>query len=86
LRHKILESYRQKAIEQALRRIDCAGIPVAFENTAHHYTKQNALSWRHDRKAAVEIEALAARFQRNLQRFLEEHLGIIEDSQPPFLL
>jgi hypothetical protein len=31
LRHKILEGYRQKAIEQALRRVDCAGILAAFE-------------------------------------------------------
>jgi hypothetical protein len=62
LRHKILESYRQKAIEQALRRIDCVGIPVAYENTAHHYTKQNALSWCHDREAAAEIEARLASF------------------------
>jgi hypothetical protein len=62
LRHKILESYRQKAIEQALRRIDCAGIPVAFESTTHHYTKQNALSWCHDREAAVEIEARLASY------------------------
>jgi hypothetical protein len=43
-----------------LRGIDCAGIPAAFENTAHYNTKQNALSWRHDREAAAEIEARLA--------------------------
>jgi hypothetical protein len=42
LRHKALESYRQRAIEQTLRRIDCAGIPAAFEQAATLYTKQNA--------------------------------------------
>jgi hypothetical protein len=62
LRHKILESYRQKAIEHTLRRLDCAGIPAAFENTAHHHTKQNALNWCHDREAAVEIEARLASY------------------------
>jgi hypothetical protein len=62
LRHTILEGHRQKAIEQTLRRIDCAGIPAAFENIAHHYTKQNALSWRHDREAAAEIEARLASY------------------------
>ena len=30
LRHKVLESYRQKSIEQALQRIDCAGSQSAF--------------------------------------------------------
>jgi hypothetical protein len=62
LRHRVLENYRQKAIEQALRRIDCAGIPAAYEDTARHYTKQNALSWRHDREAAAEIEARLASY------------------------
>jgi hypothetical protein len=57
LRHKTLESYRQKAIEQALRQIDCVGIPAAFENAATRYTKRNALSWRHDHEAATAIEA-----------------------------
>jgi hypothetical protein len=62
LRQKTLESYRQRAIEQTLRRIDCAGIPAAFENAATCYTKQNALSWRQDREAAAEIEARLAAY------------------------
>jgi hypothetical protein len=36
LRHKVLEAYSQKAIEHALCRIDCAGVPAAFESTARH--------------------------------------------------
>ena len=62
LRHKALEGYHQKAIEQALLRIDCVGIPENFESMAHHYTKQNALSWCHDREAASEIEARLASY------------------------
>jgi hypothetical protein len=62
LRHKVLESYRQKAIEKVLCRIDCAGIPAASESTARHYTKQNALNWCHDREAAAEIEARLASY------------------------
>jgi hypothetical protein len=62
LRHKALKSYRQRAIEQTLRRIDCAGIPAAFEQAATLYTKQNALSWRHDCEAAAEIETRLASY------------------------
>jgi hypothetical protein len=66
LRHKTLESYRQEAIEQALRRIDCAGVPAAYEDTARRYTKHNALSWRHDREVAAEIEARLASYGLDL--------------------
>ena len=46
LRHKVLEAYRQKAIEVTLRRIDMVGIAPDMEDLAEHYTLQNALSWR----------------------------------------
>lgn len=62
LRHKVLESYRQQAVDQVLQRIDCAGIPATFEHTALVYTKQNTLSWRYDREAASEIEARLASY------------------------
>ncbi|WP_247547501.1 hypothetical protein [Bradyrhizobium sp. 177] len=48
LRHKLLETYRQSAIEAALRRIDLVGIDSEFEAEAESYTRQNALSWRLD--------------------------------------
>ncbi|MDA9499482.1 hypothetical protein [Bradyrhizobium sp. CCBAU 11357] len=62
LRHKLLETYRHKAIEAALRRIDLAGIDPDFEHQAEYYTQQNALSWRTDPIAATEIEARLAAY------------------------
>jgi hypothetical protein len=56
LRHKVLETYRQKAIEAALRSIDMVGIAPGFEDEAEYYTLQNALSWGTDPMAAAEIE------------------------------
>ncbi|MGY8685688.1 hypothetical protein Q2941_49475 [Bradyrhizobium sp. UFLA05-153] len=60
LRHKLLETHRQKAIEAALRRIDMIGIVPEFEAEAEYYTLQNALSWRTDPIAATEIDARLA--------------------------
>lgn len=60
LRHKLLESYRQKAIEMTLRRIDVAGPPL--KDDAERYTIQNALDWRLDPVAADEIEARLASY------------------------
>jgi len=60
LRHKLLETYRQKAIEAALRRIDMIGIAPEFEHEAEFHTLQNALSWRSDPIAATEIDARLA--------------------------
>jgi hypothetical protein len=55
-RHKLLEVYRQKAIEAALRRVDMVGIAPEFETEAEYHTLQNGLSWRTDPMAATEIE------------------------------
>lgn len=60
LRHKLLETYRQKAIEAALRRIDMIGIAPEFEAEAEFHTLQNAMSWRSDPIAATEIDARLA--------------------------
>lgn len=57
LRHKLLEAYRQQAIEAILRRVDVIGIAPEFEDKAEYYTVQNALSWRFDPTATTEIEA-----------------------------
>jgi hypothetical protein len=62
LRHKLLETYRQKAIEAALRRIDMIGISPEFDEEAEYYTLQNALSWRIDPIAATEIDARLASY------------------------
>jgi hypothetical protein len=62
LRHKLLETYRQKAIEAALRSIDMVGIAPEFNDEAEYYTLQNALSWRIDPIAATEIDARLASY------------------------
>jgi hypothetical protein len=62
LRHKLLETYRQKAIEAALRRVDMIGIAPEFEDEAEYYTLQNALSWRIDPIATTEIDARLAAY------------------------
>jgi hypothetical protein len=62
LRHKLLETYRQKAIEAALRRIDMVGIAPDFEDEAEYYTLRNAVSWQLDPIAANEIEARLAAY------------------------
>ena len=62
LRHKLLQTYRRDAIEQALRRIDLVGIPSEQAGVATYQTKRTAADWAEDPKAACEIEArLAAR-------------------------
>lgn len=58
----MLETYRQKAIEATLRRIDVVGIDPDFEEEAAYYTQQNALSWRMDPIAATEIDARLASY------------------------
>jgi hypothetical protein len=62
LRHKLLETYSQKAIEATLRRIGMVVIASEFEDKAVYYTLQNALSWRIDPIATVEINARLASY------------------------
>lgn len=57
LRHRLLSTYRQKAIEMTLRRIDVAGIAPDFQDVAEIYTIGNALDWQLDASAALDIEA-----------------------------
>jgi hypothetical protein len=60
LRHKILEHYRQHAIEQSLRNIDLAGIPPKLEDAARCHIRRNASDWRTNPNAAADIEARLA--------------------------
>lgn len=62
LQYKLLESYREKAIEATLRRIDVVGIPPEFRDVADLYTIQNALDWRLDPAAARDIDARLASY------------------------
>ncbi len=79
LRHKLLDNYRQKAIEAALRAIDLVAIPEPNREAAERHTVQNALSWRFDPGAAAEIEARlsACGFDRHSVS-MEVHLQVRE--------
>jgi hypothetical protein len=56
LRQKVLQTYRQAAVESVLQRLDLAGISQEFLPAARNYTKQNAIQWRENPEAAAEIE------------------------------
>ena len=62
LRHKVLETFRQQAIERALSRIDLVGIPSSFQEEASYHTRLNALSWRMAPLATSEIEVRLASY------------------------
>jgi hypothetical protein len=62
LRHKLLELYRQSAIEHSLRQIDLAGIPPELEDAPTYHIQQNAQAWRTDPISANEIEARLATY------------------------
>ncbi|MEY9590262.1 hypothetical protein ABIA06_002553 [Bradyrhizobium yuanmingense] len=57
LRHRVLNTYRQKAIEMTLRRVDLTGIAPEFQDVAEIYTINNAIDWQLDAAAALDIEA-----------------------------
>ncbi|WP_245474792.1 hypothetical protein [Bradyrhizobium sp. Leo121] len=62
LRHKLLDHYRQAAIEHSLRHVDLAGLPPELEEAATCHIRQNAQAWRTDRRSATEIEARLATY------------------------
>ncbi|MBP0116032.1 hypothetical protein, partial [Bradyrhizobium vignae] len=57
LRHRLLRTYRQKAVEMTLRRIDVVGVPHHSQQIAELHTIKNALDWQLTPSAAVEIES-----------------------------
>lgn len=57
LRHRLLSTSRQKAIETTLRRIDVADNSRSPESIAEFYIVRNALDWQLDPNAAAEINA-----------------------------
>ncbi len=57
LREKVLEVYRETAVESLLQRIDGWGIPPAAKEMAQRHTRRNVEQWRDDPTAAAEIEA-----------------------------
>jgi hypothetical protein len=57
LRSKLLEDFREAAIEASLQRLDQPGIPDASLYLAKCHIRNNTEQWRDDPKAAAEIEA-----------------------------
>jgi hypothetical protein len=62
LKQKIIESFRQTAIEMILQRLDGSGIPFDASPTVVLHARRNALQWREDSQATVEIEARLERY------------------------
>jgi hypothetical protein len=83
LRQKVLQCYRERALEQSLRQIDLAGIPAEFEAEASYQTRRNAQSWRLDLVAASEIEARLAAYGFDQQTL---NLEIYSQARDIFLM
>lgn len=75
LRHRLLNTYRQKAAEISLRRIDVAGIAPELQGIAEFYTARNALDWLLDPAAKQDIEARLAAYGFDQNTISIEHPG-----------
>ncbi len=57
LREKVLEIYREAAVESLLQRVDGLGIPPAAREMAQRHTKRNVEQWRDGiDEASINIE------------------------------
>lgn len=74
LRHKLLERYRERAIERCLSRIDLPEISSEFGEAASREIRRNALDWQTDPQAAIEIEARLAAYGIDQQAINAETL------------
>jgi hypothetical protein len=61
LKQKVLDMYREGAIQSILQRLDGASMPPEASCKVLMQTRRNAEEWRNDREAAAEIEARLAR-------------------------
>jgi hypothetical protein len=61
LKLKVLDMYREDAIQSILQRLDGANMPPEAECKVLMQTRRNAEEWRNDREAAAEIEGRLAR-------------------------
>ena len=57
LRQRLLSTFRHRAVEATLRRIDLAGIAPHLQQIGEFHTVKNALDWQLDPFAARDIEA-----------------------------
>jgi hypothetical protein len=48
LREKVLEVYREAAVESLLQRVDSLGIPPSAREMAQRHTQRNVEQWRND--------------------------------------
>lgn len=62
LRHRLLEAFRHKAIESALRQIDLVGIAEHSKEFAKAHIAKNVLDWRRDSRATAEIDRRLSRY------------------------
>ena len=66
LRHKLLDHYRETAIEQTLRHIDLAELPPEMEDATRYQIRRNARIWRIDPTTAREIDVRLATYGYDL--------------------
>lgn len=57
LRQRLLSTFRHKAVEATLRRIDLVGIAPHLQQIGEFHTIKNAIDWQLDAFAARDIEA-----------------------------
>jgi hypothetical protein len=57
LKQRIIEAYRERAIEAILMRLDGPGLSTEGSRELQSHIKRNAADWRDDPAAAAEIEA-----------------------------
>jgi hypothetical protein len=67
LKQRIIEAYRERAIEAILLRLDGAGMSTKHSKTLQSHIRKNAVDWRDDPEAAAEIEARLVRYKFNGQ-------------------
>ena len=65
LKQRILELYRDRAIEAILSRLDNPGLPTEYSKELQFHIRKNAVDWRDDPEAAAEIEARLVRHNFN---------------------
>ena len=67
LKQRIIEAYRERAIEAILLRLDNPGFPTEHSKELHFHIRKNAIDWRDDPAAAAEIEARLVRHNFNAE-------------------
>ena len=72
LKQRIIEAYRERAIEAILLRLDSPGLPTEHSKELQFHIRKNAVDWRDDPAAAAEIEARLLRHNFNAEAISAE--------------